>query len=251
MRVLFFANWRLERDRLLRDLNDLAHLIGLDLHTPADLVARGLPAVLLDEPPAYADELVNRFDHMHRNADGASLVGYCARDRLANPPGGICAELEALAVIELFDGANEAYISFLDEVQERHTAPYILLRYADDKPQVRFSQTLFRAEAFVFQALEVHARFLLVGEQPVAEVLRRRRQPPVSPYRLRGPRDHFRSKYVRDDVHTHLEAFRFRFLKLESRRQLLCLLDVYFTVEHLAEILFRNSPSMLDIAHAY
>src|SRR3569623_1695297 len=31
-------------------------------------------------------ELVDDFDHVHRNADGARLIGDCSRDCLANPP---------------------------------------------------------------------------------------------------------------------------------------------------------------------
>src|SRR6267378_2223419 len=187
MRVLFFADRRLERDWFLRHLDDLAHLVGLNLHTPADLVAGWLPAVLLNEPPAYAHELVDRLHHVHRNADRTSLVRNSTRYRLADPPCCIGAELEALAVIELLDGANKADITFLDEIQERHPTPNVLLGNADDEAEVGFSQTLLGAEAFVLHALEVRAGLLLVGEQLVGEIIRRRRQAPVSAHRLGGP----------------------------------------------------------------
>src|SRR5439155_19701236 len=98
----------------LRHLHDPPYMVRLNLHAPADLVARGLPAVLLHAPPAYANELVYRLDHMHRSPDRTSLVGNCTRNRLANPPRCVRAELEALAVIELFDGANKADVSLLD-----------------------------------------------------------------------------------------------------------------------------------------
>src|SRR3954454_24413521 len=54
--VLLLADRRLERDRLLRDLDDLADLLGGDLdllalgHRLGDLLDRRLPAELLEEP---------------------------------------------------------------------------------------------------------------------------------------------------------------------------------------------------------
>ena len=68
--------------------------------------------------PAFAHQSVDRFDHMHRDADGARLVGDCARDRLPYPPCRIGRELEALAVIELLDRADQADIAFLDEIEQ-------------------------------------------------------------------------------------------------------------------------------------
>ena len=38
------------------------------------------------------DQLVDRLDHMHRNADGARLIGNRPSDRLTDPPGGIGGE---------------------------------------------------------------------------------------------------------------------------------------------------------------
>jgi len=58
---------------------------------------RSLPASalgqLLDELARGPDELVDRLDHVHRDADGARLVGDGARDGLADPPRRVRREL--------------------------------------------------------------------------------------------------------------------------------------------------------------
>src|SRR3954451_2124003 len=100
MRVLLLTDRRLEGDRLLRDLDDLADLLGGDLdllalrHRLGDLLDRRLPAELLEELARDADEAVDRLDHVDRDADRPSLVRDGARDRLTDPPGGVRRELE-------------------------------------------------------------------------------------------------------------------------------------------------------------
>src|SRR5262249_55469225 len=86
MRVLLLPDRRLERDGLLGDLQDLADLRHRDVHPLRDLLGGGLAAVLLDEGPARADELVDRLDHVHGDADRARLVGHGPRARLPDPP---------------------------------------------------------------------------------------------------------------------------------------------------------------------
>ncbi len=46
-------------------------------------------------------------------------VGDGPGDGLAHPPRGVGGELEALAVVELLDGADQAEVALLDEVQQR------------------------------------------------------------------------------------------------------------------------------------
>jgi len=61
---------------------------------------------LLDEFPLGGDQLVDPLCHVNRGPDRPRLVGDPARDRFANPPGGIRRELEAAAVVELLDGTD-------------------------------------------------------------------------------------------------------------------------------------------------
>src|SRR5258708_2379916 len=78
---------------------------------------------------------------MHRDTNGASLVGDRARDRLTNPPGGIRTELIALGVIELLHSTNQADIPLLDQVQQAHATANIFFRHAHNQAQVRLCQT--------------------------------------------------------------------------------------------------------------
>jgi hypothetical protein len=54
----------------------------------------------------------------HWDADGAALLCECPRDRLADPPSGVGGQLIAFAAIELLDGADEAEIAFLNQVEQ-------------------------------------------------------------------------------------------------------------------------------------
>src|SRR6185437_4590623 len=100
MRVLLLPDRGLEADGLLGDLEDLAHLVERQLHLLGDLLRRRLAAVLLDEVARGADELVDRLDHVHGDADRARLVGDRAGDRLADPPRLVGRELVAALVLE-------------------------------------------------------------------------------------------------------------------------------------------------------
>src|SRR2546425_6339019 len=142
VRVFLLSDRGLERDRVLRDLHDLAHLLGRDAHLLADLLVARLATELLEQPARNAHQLVDRLHHVHRDADRPRLVGDGARDGLPNPPRGVGRELVALVVVELLDRPDEAHVAFLDQVQERHTPPDVLLRDRYHEPEVRFRQTL-------------------------------------------------------------------------------------------------------------
>src|SRR4051794_18564997 len=98
MAVFLVADRGFEADRLLGDLEDLADLFERHREALGELLWRGFAAGLVEELAAGADQLVDRLDHVHRDADGARLVGDRAGYRLADPPGGVGAELVAAAV---------------------------------------------------------------------------------------------------------------------------------------------------------
>src|SRR5215469_17702139 len=112
--VLLLTDGGLEADGLLRDLEDLADLVQRELHLLRDLLRRGLAADLLDEVAAGADQLVDRLDHVHRDADGARLIGDGSGDGLADPPRGVGAELVPTLVLELVHRLHEADVPLLD-----------------------------------------------------------------------------------------------------------------------------------------
>ena len=95
-----------------------------------------LAAVLLHELARHAADLAHRVDHVHRQADRAALVGDGPGDRLANPPGGVGAELVAAGMLELVDGPHQAGVAFLNQVEEAQAAVAIPLGDRHDQPQV-------------------------------------------------------------------------------------------------------------------
>ena len=87
--VVIVTNGRFHRDRLFGDLHDLADLVLRNLHALSQYAGVGLKAKLLQVLTADTVHLVDGFDHVHRDANGAGLVGNGAGDGLANPPGGV------------------------------------------------------------------------------------------------------------------------------------------------------------------
>src|SRR6188474_2509795 len=161
MRIFLFADRRLERNRLLRDLQDLADLRDRDVHAARDLFRGRLATELLDQRARGADQLVDRLDHVDRDADGARLVRNRAGDRLADPPRRIRRELVAAAVLELVDGLHQADVAFLDQIEELQAAVGVLLGDRHDEAEVGFDQLLLRLLGLRFAA---HDHFERVAE---------------------------------------------------------------------------------------
>jgi hypothetical protein len=79
---------------------------------------------------------------VHRDADGARLVGDRAGDRLPDPPGRVGRELVAAAVLELVDRLHQADVAFLDQVEELQAAVRVLLGDRDHEAQVGLDHLL-------------------------------------------------------------------------------------------------------------
>src|SRR5262249_56743318 len=75
-----------------------------------------------------------------READRAGAVRDTAPDGLADPPGGVRREPEALAPLELVDGAQQTEISFLNQVEEADAGPAVTRGHGDDEAQVRLHE---------------------------------------------------------------------------------------------------------------
>ena len=146
-RIALVADGLVQRDGLTRVLLDLQHLLRRDVHFLGQLFGRGLAAQVLQQLTLDAAELVDHLDHVHRDADGAGLVGHGAGDGLADPPGRVGGELVTLGVVELFDRADQAQVAFLDQVEERHAAAGVALGQRHHQAQVRFQQMVLRAVA--------------------------------------------------------------------------------------------------------
>src|SRR5579884_724676 len=111
-----------ERHRVARDGLQLLDLLNRNVHAAADFVIGGSAAEFLLELTGSAEELVHALVHVHRNADGAGLVGDGARNGLTNPPCGVGRELVAAAVFELVGGAPQADVAFLNQLEQMQAA---------------------------------------------------------------------------------------------------------------------------------
>ncbi len=105
-----------------------------------DLFATWLAAQFLHQLTRGADQLVDGLDHVHRDTDGARLVGNRAGDRLANPPRCIGRELVAAAILELVHRLHQADVAFLNQVEELQSAIRVLLRNRNHESKVGFDQ---------------------------------------------------------------------------------------------------------------
>ena len=138
--VLAVAHRPVEADRIAAHGQHAAGLVDAGLAGAGGLLDRGLAAQLLQELPRHAPHPRHGLDHVDGDADGAALVGHGAGDGLADPPGGVGAELEAAAVLELVHRPHQARVALLDQVEEAQAAVAVLLGDGDDQPQVAFGE---------------------------------------------------------------------------------------------------------------
>ena len=153
--VAVLAERRVQRDRLAAVLLDLDDLLRGHVELLGELLRRGLAAEVLQHLPLHAGELVDHLDHVHRDADGAGLVGHRAGDRLPDPPGRVRGELVALGVVELLDRADQTEVALLDQVQEEHAAAGVALGQRDHEAQVGLEQVVLGPPAVLGDPLEV------------------------------------------------------------------------------------------------
>ncbi len=100
------------------------------------------------------DQLIDRLDHVNRNADRARLVGNGPRNRLAHPPRRIRRKFISAAVIEFVHRLHQADVAFLNQIQELQAAVGVALGDRNDQPQVGFDQLLLGDVGFLLAALD-------------------------------------------------------------------------------------------------
>src|SRR4051812_941691 len=171
LRLLLVADRLLEADRRLRRALDRVDLLRVDARDVGDLLGGRLAAQLGDELALRAADLVQLLDDVHGDADRARLVGERAGDGLADPPGRIRGELEALAVVELLGCADQAERALLDEVEEGQALVAVVLRDRDDEAQVRLDHLLLGVEVAALDALGEVDLLLRREQTDLADVL--------------------------------------------------------------------------------
>src|SRR5688572_4888136 len=171
MRILVVADRCLHRDRLFCDLEHLPDLVLGHLHPHRELVGRWFTAHLLQHLPRDAVELVDGLDHVHRDTDGARLVGDRARDGLPDPPGRVGRELVATAVLELVDRLHQADVALLDQVQELQSAVRVLLGDRDHETKVRLDHLLLGATRLRLADCYLAVDVLDLGDRQVRATL--------------------------------------------------------------------------------
>ena len=124
-----------EVGRMLTDLR-WATLLDGDAELHRHLLVARLAAELLGERHGGAAHLGDLVDEVDGQADGLRLVGQGALDGLFDPPGGVGAELAALARIEALDGLDQADVALADEVEQRQAEILVVMGDLHDQAQV-------------------------------------------------------------------------------------------------------------------
>src|SRR6266850_1378686 len=143
VRVFFFTYGSLERDRLLRNLQNLSHLGNGNVHLLGDLFGAGLAAEFLNQGARSSDQFVDCLDHVNGNSNRTSLIGNGSGNGLADPPCRIGRELVATPPLKLVDGFHQSDVAFLDQVKELQTAVGVFLRYRYHQSEICLDQLLF------------------------------------------------------------------------------------------------------------
>ena len=96
----------------------------------------------MEELARGTHQLIDRLDHVHRNTDGARLIGDRTRDRLTDPPRCVGAELVAAAVFELVDRLHQPDVAFLNKIKELQAAVRIFFSDGNYQAQIRLDHFL-------------------------------------------------------------------------------------------------------------
>src|SRR5207244_11101663 len=145
LRLILVADRLLERDGCLSAAPDVLDLVTGEVKVAPDLDSRWLAPQLRTKLPLRADNLVQLLDYVNGHADRSRLVGQGPGNGLPDPPGCVRRELEALAVVELLRGPDEADRSLLDQIEEREPLVAVLLRDRDNETQVCLHHLLLGA----------------------------------------------------------------------------------------------------------
>ena len=154
----------MQRNRFATVLLDLDDLLRCHIQFLRQFFRSGFTAKILKHLTLNARELIDDFNHVDRDANGSRLVRHSTRNCLANPPRSVGRELVALRVVELLNCANQTQVSFLNQVQELHTASGVTLRKRNYKTQVGLEEVVLCLLTILSQNMQLtaFARALLI-----------------------------------------------------------------------------------------
>ena len=115
----------------------------------SQFIAGGYATECLFHLVGHFVKLPDAVHHVHRHADGASLVGDGAGDGLPDPPGGVSGKAESAVIIEFLNRFHQSQVAFLDQVKEGHAAADVTFGHADHQPGIGFDQ-MFAGKDAVF-----------------------------------------------------------------------------------------------------
>src|SRR5699024_7703949 len=144
-----------QRNGFAAVLLDFDNLFGGHVEFLGQLLRERLSSQVLEHLALDTSKFVYDLDHVHRDTDGACLVGHRSGDGLADPPGGISGELETLGVVELLHRTDQPQVALLDQVQEQHAATGITLGQGHDQTQVGLEQVLLGAATVLGDPLQL------------------------------------------------------------------------------------------------
>src|SRR5690606_5134381 len=148
--VFVVANGGFHGNGFFGNFEDLADLVFRHFHALAEFFGRGFAPHFLKHLAGNTVEFVEGFNHVHRNTNGARLVGNRAGNGLANPPGGIGGEFVTAAVFKFVYGFHQADVAFLNQVEELQAAVGVFFGNGNDQAQVGFDHFLFGAARLGF-----------------------------------------------------------------------------------------------------
>ncbi len=153
----------MQRNGLLRHFQKRVDTRDRHVHFVSQFFRRGFATKLLRKLFLRAPELVHDFNHVHRNTDGARLIGNRARDGLANPPDGVGGKFIAAAILKFFDAFHQTDVAFLNQIQKRLATIRVFFGDGNDEAQIGLGHVRFGLEAAIrrrFQRFERLEKFL-------------------------------------------------------------------------------------------
>jgi hypothetical protein len=129
-----------------------------------ELLVRRVDAVALGPVALRARELLDARGDVDGQSHEARLVVDGPAQRLLDPQRRVGRELEALAVVELLHGADQADRALLDEVEQRQPLALVALGDRDDEAQVRGHHPLLGHQVAALDALG-QRDLVLAGQQ--------------------------------------------------------------------------------------